>query len=142
LADTARDLRDVKRDEAMTRRALNILAAQEPDTYARAVAALREDTRSYWLECLEDSEADDPSHKPTAEALEAWIRRHWAEWYEGPIAELEHRDTIREQAFGSVYATRRLESTARYEVHLDRKLERALAMLIRLRDIRRSTVPG
>jgi hypothetical protein len=28
-------------------------------------------------------EADDPSHKSTAEALEAWIRRHYAEWYEG-----------------------------------------------------------
>lgn len=51
--DTARDLRDVKRDEAMTRKALNILVAGEPDAYARAVATLREDTRSYWLECLE-----------------------------------------------------------------------------------------
>jgi hypothetical protein len=35
-----------------------------------------------------------------------------------------------------------LESTARYEVHLDRKLERTLAMLIRLRELRRTTVPG
>ena len=35
-----------------------------------------------------------------------------------------------------------VESAARYEVHLDRKLERTLAMLIRLRDIRRSMAPG
>jgi hypothetical protein len=41
---------------------------------------------------------------------------------------------VREQAIGSAYATQRLESTARYEVHLDRKLERRLAMLIRLRE--------
>jgi len=140
--DTARDLRDVKRDEAMTRKALNILVAGQPDAYARAVAALREDTRSYWLECLEDSSDDDPSCRPSAEGLEAWIRRHWTKWYEWPIAELEHRDAIREQAFGSAYGTQRLEGTARYEVHLDRKLERTLAMLIRLRELRRPSVPG
>jgi hypothetical protein len=140
--DTARDLRDVKRDEAMSRKALNILVAAEPDAYVRALAALREDTRSYWLECLEDASDDEPSHRPTAEALEAWIRRNWTKWYEWPIAELEHRDVIREQAIGGIYATQRLESTTRYEVHLDRKLERTLAMLIRLRELRRTTVPG
>ena len=140
--DTARDLRDVKRDEAMTRKALNILVAGEPDAYVRAVAALREDTRSYWLECLEDLSDDDPSCRPSAEGLETWIRRHWTKWYEWPIAELEHRDAIREQAFGSAYATQRLEATARYEVHLDRKLERTLAMLVRLQELRRPAVPG
>jgi hypothetical protein len=140
--DTARDLRDVKRDEAMSRKALNILVAGEPDAYARAVAALREDTRSYWLECLEDPSDDDPRYRPTAEALEAWMRRNWSEWYDGPVAGLEHRDAIKEQAIGAVYAPQRLEATARYEVHLDRKLERTLAMLIRLRELRRITVSG
>jgi hypothetical protein len=135
--ETVRDLRDVKRDEAMTRKALNILVAGAPDTYSRALAALREDTRSCWMECLEDSPVDGLSYEPTAEALGAWIRRHWTKWYEWPIAELEHRESIREQAFGSAYATQRLEATARYEVHLDRKLERTLALLIRLRELRR-----
>jgi hypothetical protein len=65
------------------------------------------------------------------------IRRHWEEWYDDPIAELEHRDAIREQAIGAAYSTQRLEVTARYEVHLDRKLERTLAMLFRLRELRR-----
>jgi hypothetical protein len=140
--DTARDLRDVKRDEAMTRKALHILVAGQPDAYGRAIAALREDTRSYWLECLEDSSDDDPSCRPSAEGLEAWIRRHWTKWYEWPIAELEHRDAIREQAFGSAYGAQRLEGMARYEVHLDRKLERTLAMLIRLRELRRPPMSG
>jgi hypothetical protein len=52
--ETVRDLRDVKRDEAMTRKALNILVAGAPDTYSRALAALREDTRrcrSVWPSC-------------------------------------------------------------------------------------------
>lgn len=141
-ADTARDLRDVRRDQAMSSKALNTLTAGGPDAYARAMSALREDTRSFWLECLEEADADDSTYKPTAEALEAWLRQKWTEWYDVPIAELEHRDAIREQAFGSAYATQRLDVTARYEVHLDRKLERTLAMLIRLRDLRRPALPG
>lgn len=141
-ADTAHDLRDVKRQQALTCKAMNILASGEPDAYARVLATAREDIRSYWLECLEDPPADGLHYEPTAEALMAWVRRHWAEWYDEPIAELEHRGAIREQAFGSAYATSRLEVTARYEVHLDRKLERTLAMLFRLRELRRTTVPG
>jgi hypothetical protein len=34
------------------------------------------------------------------------------------------------------YGAHDLEVPARYEVHLDRKLERTLAMLIRLRELR------
>jgi hypothetical protein len=134
-SDTARDLRDVKRDQAMTRRAWDILAEGGADSYTRAVAALREDTRSCWLGCLSDPPRDG-QYAPTAEALKEWIDRRWDEWFEQPIAELEHRDAIREQAFGAAYATNRLETPARYEVHLDWKLERALSMLIRLRDLR------
>ena len=141
-ADTAHALRDVKRQQALTCKAMNILAAGEPDAYARVLATAREDIRSYWLECLEDPPTDGLRYEPTAEALMAWVRRHWSEWYDQPIAELEHRDAIREQAFGSAYTSQRLEVTARYEVHLDRKLERTLAMLIRLRELRRTTVPA
>ena len=36
----------------------------------------------------------------------------------------------------------RLERLGRYEVHLDRKLERMLAILIRLQNLRRTADPG
>jgi hypothetical protein len=51
---------------------------------------------------------------------------------------LQHRDAIRDQALGLAYAADDLDVPARYEVHLDRKLERTLALLIRLRELRRS----
>lgn len=137
-ASTARDLRDVKRDQGMTQRAWNILGAGGPDTYGRALAALRDDTRAYWLECLAERPADGLTYAPTADALTAWISHHWKEWYENPIAEFEHRDAIRDQAIGAAYGTQRVEVVARYEVHLDRKLERTLAMLVRLRELRRT----
>jgi hypothetical protein len=59
-----------------------------------------------------------------------------------PIAELQHRNAIREQAFGVAYAADALEVPARYGIHLDRKLERTLAMLIRLRELRQQSVPA
>jgi hypothetical protein len=78
----------------------------------------------------------------SAEALEVWRRQYWTKWYEWPIAELEHRDASRDQALGMAYAADDLDVPTRYEVHLDRKLERTLTMLIRLRELRRTTVPG
>lgn len=112
------------------------------DAYERALAALRDDTRAYWLECPAERPADGLTYAPTATALKQWISHHWKEWYEDPIAELEHRDAIREQALGAAYAAPDLDVPARYEVHLDRKLERTLAMLVRLRELRRPTVAG
>ena len=140
--ETARDMRDVKRDRALSCKARSILAAGRSGAYAEAVAALGEDTRSYWLECLKDPPDNRPAYQPTSEALDAWLRRHWTEWYDGPIAEFQHREAIKDQAVGSAYTSKRLEVTARYEVHLDRKLERTLSMLLRLKDLRPRTEPA
>jgi hypothetical protein len=135
-AETARDLRGVKRDEGMTERALNILKAGGPDAYRYALGALRHDTREYWQDCLSDPPDDGLTYVTTAEALKAWVEHYWSAWYAQPIAELQHRDAIREQALGIAYAADGLEVPARYEIHLDRKLERTLALLIRLRELR------
>ena len=70
-AETAEDLADLEEDEAMTRRALDLLGAGKADAYDAALERLR-----------------------------------------------------------------------RYEVHLDRKLERMLTILIRLQNLRRTADPG
>ena len=49
---------------------------------------------------------------------------------------------IREHALGEALALKAFERLAHYEVHLDRKLERTLAMLLRLKDLRREVLPG
>jgi hypothetical protein len=59
-------------------------------------------------------------------------------WYEKRRREFENRPLIRAQAFGEAVDPHRLERLARYEVHLDRKLERMLAMLLKLQDLRRA----
>jgi hypothetical protein len=55
-------------------------------------------------------------------------------WFENREKELANRPLIREQAFGEALDADKLESLARYEIHLDRKLERMLTMLVRLQD--------
>ena len=55
--------------------------------------------------------------------------------------ELENRNLIRAQAFGEALDPDRLDRLARYEVHLDRKLERILGMLLKLQDLRRTITP-
>ena len=47
-----------------------------------------------------------------------------------------------EQAFGKSLDPDKLERLGRYEVHLDRKLERMLAMLLRLKDLRQGAIAG
>lgn len=126
----------------MTRRALDRLRAGGAKAYAEALAALRENTRAWWQDQLagEADDGDDEEHPPAADA--AGLRRFLEEkvlpWYEARRKELAHRPLLREQAFGEALNPDRLERLGRYEVHLDRKLERMLAMLLRLKE-RRST---
>ena len=50
-------------------------------------------------------------------------------------------DPLREQAFGEALDADKLERFG-HEVHLDRKLERMLAMLLRLKDLRQGAIEG
>ena len=59
-------------------------------------------------------------------------------WYEKRRQELAHRPLLRTQAFGEAVDPDRLGRLARYETHLDRKLERMLAMLFKLKELRSS----
>lgn len=57
-------------------------------------------------------------------------------YFENRKKELANRPLIREQAYGESLDVNKLEQLGRYEVHLDRKLERMLSMLLRLKEMR------
>jgi hypothetical protein len=65
-----------------------------------------------------------------AESLRRFLEGEILPWFEKRRRELDHRPLIRAQAFGEAVAPGMLRGLARYEVHLDRKLERILAMLV------------
>ena len=51
-ADTDEDIAEMEADEAMTRRALDLLGSRRNDAYEAALAALREDTQARWADTL------------------------------------------------------------------------------------------
>jgi hypothetical protein len=58
------------------------------------------------------------------------------------MALLANHSSIMNQAHGESLDPERLDRLARYEVFLDRKLERTLAMLLKLQDLRAKREPA
>jgi hypothetical protein len=145
-AETAEDLADLVEDEAMTRRALDLLGAGKADAYDAALTVLRKDTRHWWEEVLahdpdEQEEVQEP-YTGDAASLLRFLEGETLPWYAMRRTELSNRPLICAQAFGEALDPGRLKRLGRYEVHLDRKLERMLTILIRLQNLRRTADPG
>ncbi|MGI8740661.1 MAG: hypothetical protein ACR2KU_13970 [Gammaproteobacteria bacterium] len=138
--ETAHETRALDEDEGMTLKALDILRTGTSKAYEKALAALREDTRDWWKDCIsrdsDDFDEDEEPATPDAAGVWRFLEKEVLPWYSQRRKELENRPLIRAQAFGESLDPDKLERLGRYEVHLDRKLERTLAMLIRLRDLR------
>src|SRR5580693_3232941 len=145
-ADTEDAVRDMEEDEAMTRQALDRLNSRRNDPYEAATAALREDTQQWWADTLArdpaELEEDEEPYTADAEGLRRFLEGEVLPWFDARKKELANRPLIREQAFGEALDPDKLERLGRYEVHLDRKLERTLAMLLRLKDLRQGAIAG
>jgi hypothetical protein len=134
------DRADLIADEAVTRRALELLGSSRNDAYEAALQALREDTQEWWADEMARApdELDDGEEPAQAdcESLRRFIEVKVLQWFETRRKELTNRPLIRDQAFGEALDPDKLEKLGRHEVHLDRKLERTLSMLLRLKDLR------
>ena len=119
----------------MTRRALDLLDSMRNDRYEAALEALREDTREWWADMLVRHPAKQGNEPATADevGLRRFLEGEVLPRYGARRMDLANRPLIREQAFGEALEPDKLERLGRYEVHLDRKLERTLTMLLRLR---------
>lgn len=140
VVDTADDMADMTADVAMTRRALDLLGSRRNDAYDAAFVALREDTQAWWADMLARGadELEDGEEPATADVdgLRRFLEGQVQPWFDNRKKELANRPLIREQAFGEALNPDKLERLGRYEVHLDRKLERMLTMLLRLKEMR------
>jgi hypothetical protein len=145
-ADTEQAIRAMQEHEAVTHRAIKLLGSKRDDAYEAALAALRKDMQACWANELARSpaklkEGEEPA-TANVESLLRFLEGKVQPWYDDQNKELANRKVIREQAFGEALDPDRLERLGRYEVHLDRKFERVLAMLLRLKDLREETVAG
>ena len=125
---------------------LDLLGSRRNDAYEAALAVLREDTKDWWADVLardpDDIEEGEEPATADVEGLRRFLEGEVQDWFENRKKELANRPLIREQAFGEALDPDKLDRLGRYEVHLDRKLERMLTMLLRLKDLRQGAVAG
>ncbi len=116
------------------------------DAYEAALAALSGEAQRCWADMLarQPNELKEVEEPITADAtrLRSFIEDTVLPWIENRKKELVNRPLIREQAFGEALDPDKLERLGRYEVHLDRKLERMLNMPLRLKDLRQGAITG
>ncbi len=83
----------------------------------------------------EDLDEDEEPATLNMDGLRRFIEKEILPWSAQRRKDLENRPLIRAQAFGESLDPDKLTKLAREEVHLDRKLECTLTMLIRLQDL-------
>jgi hypothetical protein len=143
--DTSRELADVDQAEATTTCAVDLLQTGKARAYEKALAMLPDDTQERWTELSKPIlgllDLSDQANRYTADAegLLEFLQDEVMPRYEARRTELQNRPLVQEQVLGEALDTDKLDRLARYEVHLDRKLERMLTMLIRLQDLRASS---
>ena len=123
--------RDAEHDLTVTRKAASILQRGGASAYDKALKALLPDSRDWWQNYVDEEE-----YPATADGLAEFIRDHLEPLCLGVDKEARHHAAIKAQTLGEGLQAHRLEKLNRYETHLDRKFERTLAMLLKLKDLR------
>ena len=134
---TARGLAVFERRDVLPR-ALEILKEEQPGAYKAALAELDEQTRTSWQERLAPEPKRKRGGKYPAEASElfkadATSLKVYLDNFALPecvnqLILVENKSMLRTQLLGEALDCDKLERLGRYEVQLDRKLERMLAM--------------
>lgn len=110
--------------------AIRLLEDKKPD-YKAALDQLCDEDREWWVQTIEDEENDE-----TAEDLLSFIQENLKPWYEHQQTIATHHAEIKAQALGEGIQPLQIGNLNRYETHLDRKFQRTLAMLIKLKELR------
>jgi hypothetical protein len=130
-AQTRQRAVDAETGLAATLRAAEILRRGGGRAYDKALRALTAGSAESWAECLEDEDGE-----ATAESLTKHIDDFLLPLCRGMVLEVDSHEAIKAQTLGEGLQAHRLEKLNRYETHLDRKFERTLAMLLKLKALR------
>jgi hypothetical protein len=130
------------RDQAMLLDATTVLRSGTVQAYEKALSNLEESMQKRWAELSASKELTlmpfntiAPRYTPDADGLLQFLE-HESNDVANRRTELESKDIIRDQLFGEALNPDLLDGLIRYEVHLDRKLERMASMLFRLKELR------
>jgi hypothetical protein len=129
--ENAESLKSAELDLAAGRKAAAILRKAGANAYEKARRALMADSRDWW-----DEHVEEESYPATAEGLAQFIRETLEPICYRLEREARFTPAIKAQTLGEGLRAHLLEKLNRYETHLDRKFERTLAMLLKLKDLR------
>jgi hypothetical protein len=129
--DVAESQQHAALDLAATQKAAAILRKGGPNAYSKARRVLVPESRSWW-----DDNVEDESYPATAEGLAQFIRETLEPVCYRMEREARFTPAIKAQTLGEGLQAHRLEKLNRYETHLDRKFERTLAMILKLKMLR------
>jgi hypothetical protein len=135
--DVSESQRAAQHDMDATNKASAILGKGGDGAYDRALCALLPDTREWWQNYVDDEE-----YPADAAGLAAFITQHVTPFVYQQQKEARHHDAIVNQTIGEGLHAYKLEKLSRYETHLDRKFERTLSMLVKLKELRLSRATG
>lgn len=109
--------------------------------YEAAIRALREDTRDWWKDILEEGEDSlGVLREATAASLVEWLNLEALPFIRGVIDGAKQAPAIRTQAHGESLNPQKFNELAKWEAHLDRRLEGAISLLMKLRNTRKSSL--
>lgn len=123
--------RDAELDLAATQKAVAILRKGGASAYVKARRALLQESRDWW-----DEHVEEESFPASAEGLSQFIRETLEPICLRVAREAQFTPAIKAQTLGEGLRAHLLEKLNRYETHLDRKFERTLAMILKLKDLR------
>jgi hypothetical protein len=145
-SSTAKDSAELDNREAAAQRAIAILKTGGEGAYDAALGELDESTQRSWQEEIAPDVEDEDEDEDENGDVEPWTANSagLVDYLEGSVLpsyakmrrDIENRSLIREQALGEALDVGTLERLARHEIHLDRKLERMLTIVLRLQSLR------
>lgn len=151
--DGEETLADVDADEAMTRRAIALLETGDPEAYAEALATLRGDTQDWWEDIVSDDEETHPDGQPvpgdayqphtrSTASLLRFLTEDVLPFLARQRTEIARRPAIRLQVEGESLDPWRMDKILALDERLTRQFEKALAMLVRLKEMRAASAAG
>jgi hypothetical protein len=129
--ENAERLKSAELDLAAGREAAAILRQGGENSYEKARQALTPDSRDWWDEQLADEE-----NPASAEGLAEFLDVSLEPICNRMAQQARFAAQIKAQTLGEGLRADLLETLSRYETHLDRKFERTLAMLLKLKQLR------
>ena len=135
---SAEELVKLKQERERAKTALEVLQTSGADAYDQAVEALGPQACQEWQDRITYDFEDGEDFNANATDLLRFLTKHLLPAHDAREIQIKSRPVVQAQAFGESFDPNRLEVLARYEVHLDRKLERTLTMLLSLKDLRRA----